>query len=199
MKKPIGQTKDEVREEVAHRELQQAISQLVTIEKQLLTIKDCFDYNLASEFNDNAAKQQYLSWLDRIEASGYEDLKTHIKNNGFRATFTTAPVPGIVQYPNPHTYMQRLKPYLETAIAFLRTDNEKITHNIEDLEERVHRLKVDRLTLQYGEGSVKLTQRNIKISLWVPVVVFVTTLLATILFESFKTETTEFIRHLFGK
>jgi hypothetical protein len=89
--------------------------------------------------------------------------------------------------------MENLKRQLEQEEMFLQSNKRQF--DMRELEETAHRLKVDRLTVQFGEGGVRLTIRNIKISLWVPVLSF---LLGTVVFEILKPEIVSGMRQILG-
>jgi hypothetical protein len=87
--------------------------------------------------------------------------------------------------------MENVKQGLRVIFSDSQKSLERLNLTNERLEEQLHRLQVEKDTLEFGKDSVDLTRRNIKFSLWVPISVF---LIGTVLFESFKPEITSFIR-----
>ena len=164
-----------------------ATSELTEITSQILAINECLDYPLIQE------TKPFLSWLDRLEA---------IENEGITATIKIGQLRDKAASPNRlvgpqdiSMLMNSMKLYLQEVLSQLIRKGDALEKRVPELEDIAHGRKVDRLTLEYGKDSVDLTKRNIKISLWVPVLTF---LLGTVVFEIFKPEIVNGIRQILG-
>ena len=88
--------------------------------------------------------------------------------------------------------------HLGAFVRSLRDDCQRLSNEIERDEALLHQLEFENRTLRYSKASVDLTNINIKVAIWVPVVILVVTLFATIGFETFRPEVSSLLRHLVG-
>ena len=171
-------TEPEVQEEVAKQKLRNAIDRLAEIERLQRGIDSCATETLTED------TRRFVSWLDRLEAIGLEEVNAYIRKNRIRESVG-----------NPFNPMQSLMTSLEVEKNRLSVEASNLIQTLPALEERAYKSKVDRLTLEYARDSVELTKRNIHFSLWIPVIAF---LIGTIVFECFEPEITSWTRRLVG-
>jgi hypothetical protein len=83
---------------------------------------------------------------------------------------------------------------IEDDFDSLAREQTSLQEGLPKLEEKIDRLR----SLKYGKDSVELTTINIAVAVGVPIAILFITLLGTIVFEAFKPEILDWIRHLFG-
>jgi len=181
----------EAKEEAAQEELQRYTKEFIIVDTQIKGIDEC----LASKV-ENA--EQFYFLLGQISAMGLEDINETIRIGKYKEMFMTPPPPGIVGVRNPANAWYSLSAQIRAARVTLVSKREVLGKVTLELEEKAHRRKVDRLTLEYGKASVELTTINIAVAVGVPVIIFFVTLLGTIAFEAFKPEILDWIRQAFG-
>jgi hypothetical protein len=128
--------------------------------------------------------KEVLSWADEVESIDNLFIKEVIKQSRIREKINS---------PSSFVGPQNISLIVETIKDALRNERLQVINKhdalgatLPALEERAYRTKVDRLSIQFGEGSVRLTRTNIRISLWIPIAIFALSLLGGILVEAFK-------------
>jgi hypothetical protein len=197
--------KDETEFETAERNadevLERSFARFHSFDDQLRRIEECLACSITVDHIPGAVGDviQYLSWLERVESLGFEDISDAIKKGRFRERFTQPTSEEQKENKLPLEYMESLKGYIKRKQAELKARKEVLVEWIPQAEERAHRRRVDRVTLEYGRGSIKLIRTNIKISLWIPIGIFILTLLASLVIEAIRPELVDWIRqHIFG-
>lgn len=188
----------EQREEEARNELKDYARRFRTVDKQIQDLDECLSFSFKQGFYPDTVLQ-YLSWLDGVEKLGFEEINKVIKADRYRERFTTPRISESTAHPDPSMIMPAVKDMIKRQRNTLIAERASLSDKfLPEAEEKAHRRRVDRLTLQYGKDSVELTTINIAVAVGVPVIILFVTLLGTIAFETFKPEITDWIRHLLG-
>lgn len=188
----------EEKEKRAQEELQRNAERFRTIDEQIRLIDECANMPTNNE-------QEFLLWLDKLEALGIQDVTNSIKVGKYRERFATPRSPNIIGPQDLSMGRNNLNAQIMSVRNFLVRDRDAIGKLLPELEDVAHRRKVDRITLEYGKDSVKfskasvdLTNINIRVAIWVPVGILVLTLIGSIFFEAFKPEILNWIRQMVG-
>lgn len=100
---------------------------------------------------------------------------------------------------NLHERLPLVHSWLRGQIAVYLREIEEQNKVQGRLEDELRKLEIEWDTIEYGVASVRLTKWNIFVSAFVPVLILLLTMAGTILYDALKPESTDFIRHLFGK
>ena len=191
------QNEFEEKEKAAQEELVRAKAKLSEIDEQIRKIDECLSYKFTKVFiqgNFDYFNEYQNTWLPMLEALGNPDTNLTIKRQ--REAFSKPNPQQLLNGLNPTNAINNsLKPSLSVLKIQLVRDRDDLLPKVSALEEKAERLLADKKSTEIGENTLKLTQRGIRISLWLPIV---TLLAGTILFETFKPEITNLLRHLVG-
>jgi hypothetical protein len=196
------------KEELARLLLEAKNQRLAIVVKQLAEVTECLCINLTAIYvpGNTQAVQEYLSWLGRVEAIGNLDINGEIARSSYRKAFSEGPN-------DPYQFMPKVKELLARAKNQLTNERDALGLQIQQLEDQVHRLEVDRLTVEYGRDSVRLAKEavkegkesvrvtwiNIRVSIIVAAAVLFFSLMGTVLYDSFKMDVDNWVRHLFRR
>jgi hypothetical protein len=181
----------EAKEKAAQEELDRYTKRFVVVDTQIKGIDECLEEKIETAEN-------LLFFLGKIWAMGFADINEMIRKNRYKEMFLTPRPADIIGVQSPGIIWSYISAQMLNKKRELVNEREVLTKLVLELEEKAHRRKVDRLTVDYGKASVDLTNINIKVAIWVPVIILVFTLLATIAFEAFKPEILNWIRRLVG-
>ena len=185
----------EKKEEAAQKELKLARVHLEKVQQRLTIVDECLEYKFTARHyaggNPEFIKQFYL-WLARVEAIGFKSI--NLATRKYRKSFRNQDPQQMWDGIDPTGVIASLRVSLKSARGILMKQEAAITGRLPGLKARAHRLKVDRLTLEYGKASVDLTNINIKVAIWVPVGILFLALIGIVFFEAAKPEIIEWIR-----
>jgi hypothetical protein len=148
-----------------------------------------------------------VAWMDKVEAV-VPELHIRSEENRWRERFMHPPeqltetiTPG---YLNPEVVMQEIKQALRVVWEDLNRQMLVNMTAMNRLEAELHGIEVEERTLTYGEQSVKFSEqsvketiKNIRISIWIPVTVFLLGILLSVVVDAFKPEINQILRNVF--
>ena len=144
--------------------------------------------------------QEFISWFERIESIGLPNLQSAESFHRWKKRFTQPSMSEATAMfrtaeMSPFLVMGEIKGKMKEWISsYDTTDDLRMRQTVIEL---IQQTEISIHSLKYGKASVDLTNINIKVAIWVPVVILVATFLGTIIFETLKPEITTWIRHLF--
>ena len=188
MARRTQENESQKRELEKRRELDEKKAQLNAFVSQLAFMEECLSFEPTS-IDPAGQMKDCLSFMERVRPIENEDVKKeYYRLQKELASNKETPMEAI----------HRLKVQIELAKRFPHGRIDPLKDEITSLEEEVNNLYLANKTLDFSKASVDLTNINIKVAIWVPVIILVFTVIATIAFETFKPEITHWIRHLFG-
>ena len=178
--------------------LQNVSRDIVEKERIRKLLEESVSYKMQNGYGP-AQTQEFITWFEQIESIGLPNLQSAESFHRWKKRFTQpsmSEATDMFRTPemSPFLVMGEIKGKMnEWITSYDTTDDLRVRQSVIEI---IQQTEISIHSLKYGKASVDLTNINIKVAIWVPVIILVATFLGTVIFETFKLEITTLIRHL---
>jgi hypothetical protein len=181
-------------------ELKQIETQMGGIVKRVKSVDEVLNVNLSSPRppGSTAAIQEYLTWLDRVEALGLSFVNGNIVTQRLRL-FYTRPESKENKTVDPSPRMREVKNLLEAVRHADQTNLLALRARRHSLHAHIQKLERKAITRAGRRSGLEELKKKIQAAIWLQIAVLIIAILVGgVLFESFRPEIIHFIRSTIG-